>query len=66
MREIEEALLYGVQDIRRGKLAKRGGEVIQRYCVIVKAISGTGFKIIIEPVDRGDGVWRCITAWKTK
>ncbi len=65
-REIEEALQCGILDMRRGKLVRRGDNVIQRYCVIVKDESGPRFKVVLEPVDRGAGIWRCVTAWKMK
>ncbi len=63
---IEEALLHGDLDVQRGRVVKRGDNVLQRYYVIAKAPSGARFKIVLAPVGKRERSWRCITAWKMK
>jgi hypothetical protein len=65
-REIEEAIFHGEVEARKGKRISRKGFVIQRYDVTVKAPYGSSYKVILEPVNRKDGLWRCITAWIIK
>ena len=64
--DIEDAIFLGDVDIRKGRRTRRQGKVIQRYYALAKAPHGESYKIILEPLHKREGIWRCITAWKTK
>ena len=64
--DIEDAVFHGEWEVRKGRQIKRKGFVIQRYDVVAKAPHGTKYKVILEPVDRKEGLWRCVTAWKVR
>lgn len=64
--DIEDAILYGEWDIRRGRRVERRRFVIQRYDLVAKSPRGIKYKIVLEPVDRKEGLWRVVTAWKAK
>jgi hypothetical protein len=64
--DIEDAIFLGEIDIRKGRKVRRRVKVIQRNYALAKAPHGESYKIVLEPLDKREGIWRCITAWKTK